>query len=114
MIGVSTGTQLLHPCQDSEFKAGVTCTERTLADGSVLSVRGVVDHRGIEYDDVALTHPDGSGVLAEAGNFTITWPLPRYITADGKKHLVHISRSAPIYTPEQLGELAVAVDRATR
>jgi hypothetical protein len=113
MIGLSTGTQLLHPCADSEFKAGVECTERTLPDGSVLSVRAVVDYHGMQYDDVALTHPDGSGVFAESGNFTISWPLPGVITAREKKHLQHISRAAPTYTPEQLGRLALAVDRAT-
>jgi len=116
MIGVSPsyGSQQLHPCEDAEFRAGSFCTERELANGSVLSLRGVVDYRGIQYVDVALTHPDGSGVNAEAGNFIISWPPPRFLTAEEKKDLVHVTRSAPVYTVEQLGTVVVAVDEALR
>jgi hypothetical protein len=113
-IGLSTGTQQLYPCTDPEFSAGVGCRTWMLSDGSVMSVRDVVDYRGIESTDVVLTHPDGSGVLAESGNFVIPWPLPRVITAEEKRHLPQISRAAPTYSPQLLAKVVMAVDRATR
>jgi hypothetical protein len=114
LIGISRdpGTQQLHPCTDPEFAAGVTCTERALDDGSVLSLRGRVDSHGIEYVDVALTHPDGGGVLAEAGNFTIDWPPPTVVTPEQKRSLVQQSRPHPAYTVDQLARVAIAVDAA--
>ncbi len=115
MVGISTGTQILHPCRDDDFRRGATCTERTLADGSVLSLRGLVSASyGRRYVDVALTHPDGSGVNAESANFTFTWPLPSTISSDAKDDLLHVSRANPTYTVEQLVDLVVAVDRAVR
>jgi hypothetical protein len=116
MIGISpgAGTQQLHPCLDPEFKAGVSCDDRVLPDGSVLSLRGLVDSHGIEYVDVTLTHPDGGGVMAESGNFVITWPLPRVVTADQKHHLIHRSRPAPTYTVDGLAKVVMAIDRALR
>lgn len=116
MIGLSqAGYQQLHPCQDPEFEAGVTCTERTLADGSILSMRGLVDSHGVQYIDVALTHPDGSGTMAETGNFVIKWPPPAYITsASEKRDLTEVTRAAPPYTVEELAKVVVAVDRASR
>jgi len=114
-VGLSTepGAQQLHPCTDPEFRAGVGCHEQTLGDGSVLSVRDVVDYRGIEYTDVALTHPDGTGVIAESGNFVIPWPLPQVLTPEQKRGLPHVSREAPTYTPEQLAKVVLSVDHAT-
>src|SRR5436190_4037089 len=41
-IGTTPGAQQVHPCTDPEFRAGVKCVEQTLADGSVLSLRGMV------------------------------------------------------------------------
>jgi hypothetical protein len=116
MIGLSDpGMQQLHPCLDPEFEAGVTCTERTLADGSILSMRDVVDSDGVQYADVALTHPDGSGTMAETGNFVITWPPPAYIVLpQEKRDLVDVTRSAPPYTVQQLAHVVIAVDRVTR
>jgi hypothetical protein len=116
MIGLSQpGYQQLHPCQDPEFQAGVKCTERTLDDGSILSIRAVVDSHGVQYADVALTHPDSSGTMAETGNFVIKWPLPRYIiSAQEKRDLVQVTRAQPPYTVDQLAKVVVAVDRATR
>jgi hypothetical protein len=115
MIGVSTGqgSQLLHPCADPEFKAGVGCVERTLGDGSVLSLRDLIDYHGTEYIDVVVTHPDGTGVMAEAGNFVIDWPPPQVATPEMKRHLTHVTRSAPTYDLEQLARVVLAVDRAT-
>jgi hypothetical protein len=114
-VGLSTeaGAQQVHPCRDPEFKAGVGCHEQTLADGSVLSVRDVVDYKGIEYTDVALTHPDGTGVIAEAGNFVIPWPLPSVITPEQKRHLLEVSRHAPTYSPQALAKVVLAVDAVT-
>jgi hypothetical protein len=114
MIGLSEpGAQQLHPCQDPEFQAGVKCVEETLADGSILSMRSVVDWKGVQYADVALTHPDGSGTMAETGNFVIKWPPPAYITLPSEKRdLTQVTREAPPYTVEQLAKVVVAVDRA--
>src|SRR3954468_19473576 len=113
-VGLSTvaGAQQVHPCNDPEFRAGVGCREMFLGDGSILSVRDVVTFRGIEYTDVALTHPDGTGVIAESGNFVIPWPLPRVITAEQKRHLPQVTRPAPTYTPQLLAKVVMAVDRA--
>jgi hypothetical protein len=115
MIGVTVkpGSQQLHPCTDPEFKAGVGCTERALGDGSVLSLRDVIDYRGVKYVDVVVTHPDGTGVMAESGNFVIDWPPPQVATPEQKKHLTHLTRSAPTYDAEQLARVVLAVDRAT-
>ena len=41
----------VHPCTDPEFSAGARCQERTLDDGSVLSLRDVVDDHGIQWVD---------------------------------------------------------------
>jgi len=112
-LSTETGAQQVHPCTDQEFRAGVACHEQTLTDGSVLSVRDVVDYRGIEYTDVALTHPDGTGVIAESGNFVIPWPLPRVITSEQKRHLPQVTRDAPTYTPQLLAKVVLAVDRAS-
>ena len=115
-VGLSlvAGAQLVHPCDDPEFKAGVGCEEHTLADGSVLSVRDVVVDHGIAYTEVAVTHPDGTGVLASSGNALVTWPLPRIATPAQKRHLMTVNRAMPTYTPQQLAAVAVAVDRVTR
>lgn len=113
MVGISTADQLLHPCADAEFSAGATCTERALSDGSVLSMRGVVDARGTQYVDVVVTHPDGSGVMAESGNYVLNWPPPRVATPEQKQHLTHVTRNAPTYDADQLAKVVLAVDRAT-
>jgi hypothetical protein len=106
------GAQQVHPCKDPEFRAGVGCHELYLGDGSILSVRDVVDYRGIQYTDVALTHSDGTGVIAESGNFVIPWPLPRVMTAEEKRHLPQVTRATPTYTPQLLAKVVMAVDRA--
>jgi hypothetical protein len=115
-VGISAGpdaSQLLYPCRESEFAAGVSCTERVLPDGSVLSMRGAFTHDGITALEAVLTHPDGSGVMAESGNFTLTWPMPRVVTsAEEKRNLVHRSRSGPTYTTDQLARVVMAVSAA--
>jgi len=114
LVGVSTATQLLHPCADAEFRQGASCTERSLPGGAVLSLRGEVAAGAVRYVDVTLTHPDGSGVLAESVNTTLTWPLPERVTAQQKRHLQRVSRPDPTYTVEQLARLVTAVDAAAR
>ncbi|HEU0129506.1 MAG TPA: hypothetical protein VFQ85_00765 [Mycobacteriales bacterium] len=118
MIGLSTATQLLHPCRDSEFPQGASCVERALADGSVLTLRGQVDWRGPGTTPTStvmavLTHPDGSGIIAESGDFTITWPIRQgYYTPEQKRATVHHSRSGPTYTVEQLADVVLAINAA--
>jgi hypothetical protein len=114
MVGMSAspGSQQLHPCQDAEFASGVSCVERRLPDGSVLSLRGLVEHQGIRTIYVVVTHPDGSGVGIESGNYSLTWPLPRgAISGEEKRDLVHASREAPTYSLPQLTDVVLAVDR---
>ncbi len=112
-VGLSSSTQQVHPCSDPEFKAGASCTERVLADGAVLSLRGLsVADDGVAAYQVVLTYPDGSGVNAEAGNYTIG-PSPKVITADEKRHLVNVERSAPTYSLAQLQAVVLAVNAAT-
>jgi hypothetical protein len=114
MVGVSPspGSQQLHPCRDSEFASSATCVERPMPDGGVLSLRGVVDWKGIQTVYVVLTHPDGSGVGIESGNFTLTWPLPTVVPGpEAKRNLTSLSRPHPTYSVDQLAEVVIAVDR---
>ena len=74
-VGLSTSTQQIHPCRDPEFTTGTSCTERTLASGAVLSLRGLSDEPGgIHSLSVVLTYPDGSGVNAGSINATMSEP----------------------------------------
>ena len=116
LLGVSkpVGSQIVYPCEDSEFVQGGSCTERTLASGAVLTTRGLVDYKQIKTIEVVLTYPDGSGVGAEAANFFIDWPPPYVITPEQKRNLVTPSRADPVYTTEQLAKVVLAVDRVTR
>jgi hypothetical protein len=118
MIGFSTATQLLHPCRDAEFARNATCVERALADGSVLTLRGVAQWQGAGAIPtttvmVVLTHPDGSGIAAESGDYTITWPIrPGKYTPEQKRALVHHSRTGPTYTVDQLADVVLALESA--
>lgn len=114
------GMVTLHPCEDPDFVQGGTCQETVLPDGSVLSVRGLVDFDGVRYVDVSLAHPDGSGIGAESGNFVIpqvSEPLGpgSDIPEGGRVRLVPpTTRPDPAYTADQLADLVLAVDQATR
>jgi hypothetical protein len=108
-VGISTATQIVHPCRDAEFRAGASCEERVQRDGSVLSLRGVAADGKVRTVTAVLTHPDGSGVNASSGNFTLD-PA----TGGPKRDLRHVRRSAPPYTAEQLGDVVLAVDAALR
>lgn len=119
MLGISTvpGAVQVHPCLDPEFASGVSCTERALPGGSVLSMRAVVDWRGVQTVEVVLTHADGTGVMAESGNFVLDWPPPpsgTRISAEAKKQQLHASRPDPTYTTAQLARVIVAVDHVTK
>jgi hypothetical protein len=70
-----------------------------------------VNFDGIRYVHVALTHPDGSGIILESGSFEITWPLPERISPEDKEELLQVSRDRPPYTVEQLAEVALAIDK---
>lgn len=112
-VAIEKRMQQVHPCKDSDFKQGVACTESTLPDGSVLSVRELVDFKGIQTYAVVLTHPDGTGSFIESGNFSI--PDERKpITPEDKGRLVPITRAAPTYSLENLVEMVKAVDAASR
>jgi hypothetical protein len=61
-----------------------------------------------------LVHPDGSGVGAEAGNWTIA-PLPDDIPIpESEPAMPRVTRRAPLYTVDQLARLVRTVDAATR
>ena len=111
--GLSLGGQQVHPCTDPEFKAGVSCTERVLPDGAVLSSRGlVVADNGVATYEVVITYPNGDGINVEAGNFTMA-PIPATIRKEDLPKLIHVQRPAPTYTLAQLEAVAIAVNAAT-
>jgi len=104
------------PCNDPEFASGVSCTETHLAGDAILSVRGLFNYEGVETYEIALTHADGSGVGAEAGNFTLR-PLPKYIASpDLKRQLTKpiLTRSHPTIDADQLSAIVQSVDAFVR
>jgi hypothetical protein len=115
-VSPSPGTMTREPCGDPEFAAGVTCTETHLAGDAILSVRGLVDYEGIQTYEISLTHADGSGVAAEAGNFTLP-PMPQRVSSGAEKLRLTrptVSRPSPTYDADQLAAVAEAVDAAAR
>ena len=109
------GMMTREPCGDPEFVSGVSCTETHLAGDAILSVRGLFDYKGVETYEIALTHADGSGVGAEAGNFTLP-PLPKELsmTPDLERQLIKpdTTRAHPTYDASQLAAIVEAVDAA--
>ena len=111
--GLSLGGQQVHPCTDPEFAAGATCAERTLADGAVLSARGLVAApNGVTTYVVVITYPNGYGVNVEAGNFTMD-PIPATIRKQDIPKLIHVQRPTPTYSLAQLEDVAIAVNAAS-
>lgn len=128
-LATQPGQQMLHPCGDADFTAGgAQCDETVLPDGSVLSVRGLTDWDGIRTVVVVLTHPDGTGVTAESGNFQLATPqevaelaeeearrqaetgeLPTPVTIETP---MEAARPDPAYTTEQLTAVVEAVATA--
>jgi len=107
-VGLSTGSQQLHPCSDAEFVSGGTCTERTLDSGAVLSQRGLATKDGIQSVQVVLTYPDGSGINADSSNAVYTKTDP----ARGSKPVLVPVRAHPTYTVAELTAVVLAVDAA--
>jgi len=115
VVTIRPGMIQAHPCTDMEFRQRGRCVERTLPGGDRLVLRDVVVEAGGMKTIVAvLVHPDGSGVSAEAGNWTID-PLPSG-TPVGQSDLTmpRVTRTDPPYTVEQLGRLVQAVDETIR
>jgi hypothetical protein len=116
-VGVSTGSQQIHPCSDPEFKAGASCTERLLPSGAVLSRRGLTTwDKGAATFEVVITYPDGSGINAEAGNYSFALQ-PTTVTTEAQKralvaNMVKVNRPSPTYSLSQLEAVALAVDAA--
>jgi hypothetical protein len=106
------GMILAHPCADHEYRQGGPCVEH--ANGDLLALRDVVvDPGGMKTIEVTLVHPDGSGVGAEAGNWTMA-SLPSGGVSQGSLPSPKVTRTDPLYTVEQLGRLVRAVDERTR
>jgi len=103
------------PCSDSEFRQGARCVRRHLADGDLLVLRDVVvDPGGMKTIEVALIHPDRSGVGAEAGNWTIAPLSTAAPVGQSGLSTPQVTRPDPLYTLEQLARLVLAVDASTR
>jgi hypothetical protein len=118
-VGVVTqpGNLQVHPCRDPEFAAGVRCSERALDDGSFLSLRSTTRWERQEWMAVVLSRPDGTGVMAESGNFTLPTDVPAVVSsAEEKKRVtaVTVRRPHPTYALDQLAAVVISVDRATR
>jgi hypothetical protein len=108
---VRSGMLLPHPCGDTEFRGGAPCEERRLPDGDLLVLRDiVVEAGGMKTIQAVLVHPDGSGVGAEAGNWTLAALAEG--TSDGQAGLPmpRVTRSDPVFTVHQLGRIVQAVD----
>jgi hypothetical protein len=108
------GTMTREPCSDPDFSSGVSCTETHLGGDAILSVRGLFNYEGVETYEIALTHADGSGVGAEAGNFTLR-ALPKFASSPSlKRELIHPDhdRLHPTYDASQLAAIVKAVDAA--
>jgi hypothetical protein len=108
------GMVLAHPCADDQFRQGARCVEHSLPNGDLIALRDIViDTGGMKTIDVTLVHPDGSGVGAEAGNWTIA-PLASGALSQSELPIPRVTRPDPLYTAEQLGQLVRAVDEKTR
>ena len=103
-----------HPCADAEFRQGSSCEERPLPGGDLLVLRDVVvDTGGMKTIEAVLVHPDGSGVGAEAGNWTIA-ALPSGPVGQDQLPNPRVTRPDPLYSVEQLARLVQSVDQGTR
>ncbi len=108
-ISYSRGGLQLHPCSDSEYVNGATCTETELSATSRLIVRGV-SHDGPQKAYASayaeIVHPNGYGTSASIDN--ATWKeLPEgkvLYTEDEKRELTKgtIVNPVPLYSTDQL------------
>jgi sugar lactone lactonase YvrE len=108
-VTTRAGMMEAHPCSDHEFRQGARCVERPLSNGDLLVLRAIVTGRGgMRTIDVVLIHPDGSGVAAETGNWTLTpqgGPVSQHELASPE-----VTRADPLYTVEELGRLVRLLD----
>jgi hypothetical protein len=102
------GAMTANPCVDRDFTQGGRCASRVLANRDRLVLRDVVDFEGIKTIEVALIHPDRSGISAEATNFAMAGLLPPQAGRNTK--VPPITRPEPVYTVTELAELVLAID----
>jgi hypothetical protein len=98
-----------HPCSDPEFKAGATCEERRLPDGTRLVRRGVSDDHGYKTIIVMVVRDQGVSVHAETGNYRSPIPTPDTITSVSRR--LKITREHPLYNLTQLQQMVQTIDR---
>jgi hypothetical protein len=115
-ISPSPGSLQQHPCQDEEFAMGGFCREVDLDDSTRLITRGPTASGPVTSSYAVIVHRDGSGV--DVGNDNATWPWVErgtVTTPEQKRQLtrVRIQRQLPVYSLEQLVEIAKALDAAT-
>ena len=114
---LQAGMLTVHPCRDSEFRNGATCTETTRSDGSFLTIRGLTSGEPWRTILVSITRRNGTGTFAEAGNFILP-PQPAsgtLVTPEEKAALAaQVTRDAPPYTVDQLLAMVEAADAAVR
>jgi hypothetical protein len=108
-VSVRPGMFVSHPCSDHEFSQGAPCIERPLPDGDMLVLRDIViGPDGMKTIEVVLIHPDGSGIGAEAGNWTLSSPSGQ-ATRVGLS-TPRVTLPEPLYSVEELGRLVQRVD----
>jgi hypothetical protein len=109
-VSLRRGTVLADPCRDRDFRQGGRCETRRLVGGDLLALRDVVAFDGTTTIVVALIHRDGTGVVAEASNFTLE-DVGVPMAASGGPG-TRINRPLPVYSLDQLAKIAIEVDRA--
>ena len=117
-LSPSRGTLQQHPCRDHEFALTGPCKEVDLDADTRLITRGPAASGPVTSAVVVIVHRDGSGV--DVGNDNATWPRIDLepgvlVTAEEKARLSTptVNRPAPVYSLDQLVEIAKAVDAAT-
>jgi hypothetical protein len=114
-VTIRPGMLVAHPCADPEFRQGARCVDRRLPDGDLLALRDiVVDPGGMETIDAVLIHPDGSGIGAEAGNWTIDGLANGTPVPETGLSVPRVTRPRPLYTVDRLARLLRAVDERAR
>ncbi|MDP9182133.1 MAG: hypothetical protein M3P04_05090 [Actinomycetota bacterium] len=115
-VSPSPGSLQQHPCSDHEFALTSTCREMDLDTDTRLIVRGPAAGGPVISQTVVIVHRDGSGVDVENDN--ATWPWVDEIQAPAtpeQKRLMSspsVNRRLPVYSLEQMVEIAKAVDAA--
>jgi hypothetical protein len=115
-ISPSPGTLQQHPCKDPEFAGGGFCKELVLDERTRLIRRGPTPSGPVTSTYVVIVHSDGSGV--DVGSDNATWPwvdrLSGPVTPEQKRAMTtpSVNRDLPVYSVDQLVEIAKAVDAA--